>query len=236
MDSEVVTLTLTQFTCDVTCARRLLADLVDLVRTNRRLFGSVVFQLKLSTLVQSAAKVRLPLGRVRFIYTFLILTCLKSPCLQVTEQGLHTFNLLILIFTYLRMFNGTCNNNLWKMSVFLKTLTASFKKEEVTSLLTFNMFPVSETHQHTSLHTHTVWSSAVCHPCSHLEDGVFFIRRWRVACSVFPGDLEEALFRVDPLETRKPATVHLRQKPRLQTDPPRLDAHVSSWNIMMTVH
>lgn len=46
-----------------------------------------------------------------------------------------------------------------------------------------------------------------------------------MACSMFPGDLEESVIWTEPLQARIPATVHLSQQPGLQTDPPGLDAH-----------
>ena len=64
-----------------------------------------------------------------------------------------------------------------------------------------------------------------CLSVSHLKDGVLLFRHRHVACSVFPGDLEEAVVWTEPLKTRIPAAVHLSQQPGLQTDPPRLDAH-----------
>lgn len=74
----------------LTCAPGLLTDLVDFVRLDRSLFGSVIFQMKLSAFVQSTAKVRFPLGGVRFIHTFLIFTRLQSPRLEHTFT--HTFH------------------------------------------------------------------------------------------------------------------------------------------------
>lgn len=46
-----------------------------------------------------------------------------------------------------------------------------------------------------------------------------------MARGVFPGDLEEAVVRAEPLQTGVPAAVHLRQQPGLQADTPGLDAH-----------
>lgn len=71
----------------LTCAPGVLAHFVDLVRLNRRLFGAVVLQLKLTAFVQSTAQICLPLGRVGFIYSLLVLPRLQSPCLGDTDQG-----------------------------------------------------------------------------------------------------------------------------------------------------
>lgn len=49
----------------------------------------------------------------------------------------------------------------------------------------------------------------------YLEDGVLLFARGRVACCVFPRDLEEPLVGADPAQTRVHAAVHLRQQPRL---------------------
>lgn len=46
-----------------------------------------------------------------------------------------------------------------------------------------------------------------------------------MARGVFPGDLEEAVVRAEPLQTGVPAAVHLSQQPGLQADTPGLDAH-----------
>lgn len=69
-------------TRSLTCGPALLAHLVDLVRVDRRLFGSVVFQLKLPTFVQSTAKVRFPLGGVGFVHAVLVFTRLQGPRLE----------------------------------------------------------------------------------------------------------------------------------------------------------
>lgn len=78
----------------LTCVPWLLTHFVDFIGLDRRLLGSVIFQLKLSTFVQSTAKVRLPFRWVGFIHTFLIFTGLQSPRLQDTMQGSST------IFTF----------------------------------------------------------------------------------------------------------------------------------------
>lgn len=46
-----------------------------------------------------------------------------------------------------------------------------------------------------------------------------------MARGVFPGDLEEPVFRTEPMQTGVSAAVHLGQQPGLQADPPGLDAH-----------
>lgn len=72
----------------LTCAPGVLAHFVDLVRLDWRLFGAIILQLKLAAFVQSTAQICLPLGRVGFIYSLLVLPRLQSPCLGHTDQGI----------------------------------------------------------------------------------------------------------------------------------------------------
>lgn len=57
---------------------------------------------------------------------------------------------------------------------------------------------------------------------AYLEDGVVSILTGTVPCSMAPGDIEEFLFPVDPLEPWVLAAVHLGHQPGLQP-------HTAGW-------
>lgn len=69
----------------LTCNSTFIAHFIDFERLHRSVFGPVVFQLKLPAFVQCTAEVGFPLGRVGFIFTFLVFTSLHGPCLAHTH-------------------------------------------------------------------------------------------------------------------------------------------------------
>lgn len=61
-------------------------DVVYLQRIHRDLFGAIVDQVKFSAFVQGTSKLSFPLCRIRFVYSFLELPSLHSPCLGVDSN------------------------------------------------------------------------------------------------------------------------------------------------------
>ena len=64
----------------------LVAHLVDFVGLHRVLLGPVVHQFELAALVEGAAQVSLPLGRVGLIHSLLVFACLQGPGLGTAEK------------------------------------------------------------------------------------------------------------------------------------------------------
>lgn len=62
------------------------ADLVDLVGLRRHIPGPVVDEAEVATLVEGAAQVGFPLGRVGFIHALGVLPCLPGPGLEQEER------------------------------------------------------------------------------------------------------------------------------------------------------